>query len=386
MINLESSILLKRIVTQNGYVDDCYLNIKDGVIHSITREGIFGNEIIDYSNLTAIPGFIDIHTHGYFGIDATYSSEDEIHMWASMLARKGITSFIPTCVSLPLETMIKFVNKIKTASLHQKKNEARILGMRSEGPYISLEQKGAHNTLYLRKPDVEELKKIVHAAGDSTFLIDMAPELENFMESMEYLLENDKIVSLGHSNASYVQARKGIESGAKLMTHFFNAMSPLKHREVGMVGAGLLSDSVYLELIGDMHHVSREAIEILLKTRDIDHIVGITDSLSIGGTTTAEVKLGGLDVIKKDGVAWIKDTNTIAGSILTMDAAFRNLHEIIPDLMSLTKIFSTNPSRVLSLKNLGYIDAGMNADLNFIDDHMNMKATMIGGYLTGDEK
>ena len=178
----------------------------------------------------------------------------------------------------------------------------------------------------------------------------------------------------------------GIDSGARLMTHFFNAMSPLKHREAGMVGAGLLSDSVYLELIGDMHHVSREAIKILLKTRDIDHIIGITDSLSIGGTTSADAKLGGLDVIKKDGVAWIRDTNTIAGSILTMDTAFQNLHEIVSDPVNLTKIFSTNASKALSLKNIGYIDVGMDADINIIDDHMKVKGTMIRGCMIGDVK
>ncbi|MCI2413076.1 N-acetylglucosamine-6-phosphate deacetylase [Cuniculiplasma divulgatum] len=385
-MSLESSILLKRIITINGCRDNCYLNVKDGVIHSITEKKIFDNEIVDFSNLTAVPGFIDIHTHGYFGVDATYSSEEEIHRWAQMLARKGITSFIPTCVSLPLETMIKFINKIRSASLHQKEDEARILGMRSEGPYISLEQKGAHNPLYLRRPDIDELRKIIQAAGSSLFIIDMAPELENFRESLEYLLENNKVVSIGHSNASYSQATAGIDSGARLMTHFFNAMSPLKHREAGMVGAGLLSDSVYLELIGDMHHVSREAIKILLKTRDIDHIIGITDSLSIGGTTSADAKLGGLDVIKKDGVAWIRDTNTIAGSILTMDTAFQNLHEIVSDPVNLTKIFSTNASKALSLKNIGYIDVGMDADINIIDDHMKVKGTMIRGCMIGDVK
>lgn len=385
MSQLESSILVKKAVVPGGYANNCFLNIKHGKIHSITKNGAFSNVLKDYSHLTAIPGFIDIHTHGYYGIDATYSSVDDIHRWSSMLAKRGVTSFIPTCVSLPFEQTAEFIERIKLASTTQGPDEARIIGTRSEGPYISREKKGAHNPMYIRDPDINEIEKFVEASGDFPFIIDMAPELTGFQESAKYLVRNNKIVSIGHSAASYSDAMSGIGGGAKLMTHFFNAMSPMKHREVGMVGAGFLTDSIYLEIVADLRHVSEEAIRILFKIRDVDHIIGITDSLSIGGTTTLNTQLGGMEIVVRDGVAWVRNSDTIAGSVLTMDAAFRNLHRLVPDLAGLAKIFSTNAAKALNLKSTGLIDAGMGADINFIDDEMNVKETMIRGNLLGSK-
>jgi N-acetylglucosamine-6-phosphate deacetylase len=373
------SAYCKRVVTHDGILNNCFINISGKSIHSISKSPLFDKIIKDFTECTAIPGFIDIHTHGYFGVDATSADEREIHKWAELLPRNGVTSFVPTCVSSPLLILLNFIEKISNASFAQSPLEARIVGIRSEGPYISPLRKGAHNPEYIRESTLSEIAKIIKSIEGQKFILDMAPELENFSQILDALQRSNIIVSIGHSDADYHTAVKALNLGVTLMTHFYNAMSPFENRNIGMVGAGFLSEDVFVEIIADLHHVAKEAIEIMIKMKGMDRIIGITDSLSIGGTNKKSSSMGGLGITVKDGVAWVKGTNTIAGSVLSMIEAFKNLYGIYPDIKSIVKVFSTNPARVMGLKNKGYLKDNMDADINFIDSDLNLIGTMVEG-------
>lgn len=367
-----------RIVTSTGIIEDGFVNVSGNRVESITGRPL--HDLLDRFNADIImPGFIDIHTHGYFGIDAMKSSENDIHRWASMIAGHGVTSFIPTCVSAPADDLINFLRKINTVRSEQSPEEAHILGARSEGPYISGIKRGAHNRSYVRGISMEEIQNLIKSSSGVLRIMDMAPELEGFNEAMSLLQSSGTAVSAGHSGADYGTSMNAISSGVRLMTHFYNAMTQFDHRSPGMVGAGLLNSGVNLEIIADFHHVSREAIRIMSAMAGWNRIIAITDSVPIGGTSDEESELGGLMTEIHDGVAWIKGTDIIAGSVLTMDRAFSNILSLGVDLPDLVKAFSRNPAELLGLNDMGDIAPGKIADINFLDSDMNIIGTLIAG-------
>ena len=322
---MDRSLAIKfgKLIDSQGIVENKYLVIRNGVIEGIANSNTNAENEIDASGLILLPGFIDIHTHGYFGIDSMNSDVNDILEWSRKLTKNGVTSFIPTAVSETHENIIKFLNKIREA-IQIQDTGARILGARLEGPYISDRKKGAHNPEYVRNINMEEIGEISSKYNDVLKIIDMAPELDLFQDAFNLLQGSGILVSAGHSNADYGQARDAFNMGVSLITHFYNAMTPLNHRNPGMAGAGLLSNNTVLELIGDLHHVSKPAIEIMINLKHMNNIAIITDSISLGGTSIKNGKMGGLGITIKDGVAWISDTETIAGSILTMDKALKN--------------------------------------------------------------
>ncbi len=374
------SVSCAKIVASGGILENGFINISEGRVKSVSLNPIY-ETIDEFRQQIAVPGFIDIHTHGYFGVDAMESSEAEIHRWATLIAETGVTSFIPTCVSAPLEDLISFVNKVSIAGVNQGKREARIIGARSEGPYISMERKGAHNPAFVRSINFSEIEQILDSCSTTLRIMDMAPELADFGSASAMLQRGGIIVSAGHSSADFKTVSLALSSGIRTMTHFYNAMTQFDHRTPGMVGAGLLSPDAFLEIIADFHHVSREAIRIMAQMKGWNRIIAITDSLSVGGTEQKESILGGLKTEVHDGVAWISGTNTIAGSVLTLDQAFRNLYTLGAGLNDLAKAFSSNPATLLGLNDRGDIAPGKRADINFLDPGMKITGTMIGGVI-----
>lgn len=371
------SIYFKKIINSKGVIKNSFLNIKNGNIESISLNPKY-EKVLNYQEYKVFPGFIDIHTHGYFGVSYD-SNENEIHKWAKLLAKNGVTSFIPTCVSLPNESMKKFIDKIRIAMKNQQMDEAEIIGARSEGPYISIEKKGAHNINYIRKIDLNEINDLIKYSNNTLKIIDIAPELEYFNDALSLFQNSNIIVSAGHTNADFDTGYNALLSGVNLITHFYNAMTQFDHRNPGMVGAGLLSKNVFLEIIADFHHVSKEAIEIMFKTLGYDNIVGITDSLSLGGTDIVEASLGGLEINIHDNVAWIKNTNTIAGSVLTMLNAYKNFKKMNVCDENIAKILSYNPSKLLNLDAVGDIAPNKKANLCIFDDNDEIIDVIISG-------
>ena len=369
-----------KMVDTHGVVENKFLVIKNGIIHGITDSNPVAENEIDASQLILLPGFVDIHTHGYFGVDSMNSGVSDILEWSRKLTAHGVTSFIPTAVSESHENIIKFLNKIR-GIMQMENTGARVLGARLEGPYISPYKRGAHNPEYVRDINMEEIRELADKYNDVLRIIDMAPELGLFQDAFNLLQGRGIIVSAGHSNADYEEARKALAGGVSLITHFYNAMTPLNHRNPGMIGAGFLSNNTTLELIGDLHHVSKPAIEIMVNLKHMDNIAVITDSISIGGTEIKNGQLGGLNIVLRDGVAWIEGTETIAGSILTMDKALKNLMDMGIPLEKAVLSMGYVQSKLLGLMDAGNILPGYKADLCVVDDEYNVKYTIINGNL-----
>jgi len=367
----------KLITGENSY-DGGYISITNGMVKSIEKNNSNPN-VVDFSDYTLVPGFIDIHTHGYFGIDSYNSTDEEILKWAKYIAKTGVTSFIPTLVSLPIDSIQGQFQRYRKLMINQGSNGAKILGLRCEGPYISKEKKGAHNPNYLRIPDINEVESLFRSGEGILKIIDMAPEIGDMEKIIRLSGKYGIRISIGHTNADYKTTKNAIEMGAPLMTHFYNAMSDFGHRDVGAVGAGLLSDKVWVELIADLHHVSPEAIKILVRMRGLDHVVLITDSLSIGCSEEKEFELGGLPIIVKGGVAWIKGTDTIAGSILTIDQALRNMVNLGYDLQKVVYSTSTVQSKILGSGQLGKLEPGYAADICVLNSKLEVVSTMRDG-------
>ncbi|HLH86688.1 MAG TPA: N-acetylglucosamine-6-phosphate deacetylase [Thermoplasmataceae archaeon] len=372
------AIKVGKLVSARKSLDNAVISVENGKVTGIKRstEPING---LDYSNLIALPGFIDVHTHGHYGFDAESSKDSEILEWAGRLPETGVTSFIPTLVSLPLPSIYKQFDRYRSIMGKSGDFGARILGIRCEGPYLSREKKGAHNERYLRVPSTNELQEFFTKGKGVLRIIDMALEISSMENVLAIAKKFGVQVSLGHSNAPYWIASRALESGVSLLTHFYNAMSPLNHHDVGVVGAGFLSRTAYIELIADLHHVSREAIDILVRMRGIRSLILITDSLSIGDSDVHEGNLGGLKINEHDGVAWIDGTNTIAGSVLTMNRAVKNMVTLGYGLDELAYALSYNQSRFLGIAGLGAISEGSFADICFLDDKLNVVSTMING-------
>ena len=215
-------------------------------------------------------------------------------------------------------------------------------------------------------------------------IIDIAPETGDFAEIVRIASKYGIRISAGHSNATYKQSADAFETGASIVTHFYNAMSNLTHSDSGMVGAGLLNTTVPLELIADFHHVPPESIRIIDRMRGMDRIVLISDSLPIGGSAGGNFSIGGLEIIEKDGVAWIKGTDTIAGSVLTLDRAVQNLSGLGFSLGSLAHAAATIQAEILGLEHTGTLEPGKSANMAVLDRKLNVAALIHNGRVVMD--
>ncbi len=366
------------LISNDGTIQNSSLTIKEGKIAAI--DASYSEADLDLSEYIVVPGFIDIHTHGFFGIDSCNSSDSEILDWVQRITETGVTSFVPSLVSLPLNEIYGQFERYRKI-MAGKREGASILGVRCEGPYLSREKRGAHNIDNLRIPEIHEISDFFNKGTGVLRIIDIAPELAEIGPVIELARKKGIIVSTGHSNTDFATALKAFEAGSPLVTHFYDAMSSLTHREVGLVGAGLLHNKVALELIADLHHVSEEAIRIMDRMRSFRNTVLVTDSLAVGGSTGGNFTLGGLPITLHDGVAWIGDTDTIAGSVLTMDKAIHNLTSIGYKLQDLIYSTSGIQARLLGLDDRGDISPGLRADLCALDEDGKVIATIVNGKL-----
>ena len=378
------SIYAGEVHTGKGTFRNATLSVSGGKIESIGKGEPNGADY-NLADYTLVPSYSDIHTHGYFGIDAYFGEKQDIEDWAEKLYTTGVTSFVPSLVSLPLDSILEQFRKYREIMQNQTKG-AEILGVRCEGPYLSVEKRGAHNINHLRVPELEEIEELFRKGKGILKIIDIAPEIGDFPEIVRIADKYGIKVSAGHSNATYRQASDAFDSGASIVTHFYNAMSSLTHTDSGMVGAGLLNTTVPLELIADFHHVPPESIRIIERMRGMNRVVLISDSLPIGGTNGGNFSIGGLDILEKDGVAWIKGTDTIAGSVLTLDRAVQNLSGIGFSLEVLSHAASTIQAEILGFHNTGILERGRDANITILDKKIRVAALIHKGSVALDRE
>ena len=323
------------------------------------------------------PGFIDVHTHGRGGSDTMYATFDDLNTISKTTLKTGVTSFLPTTMTMPVADIAKAIENI--AVNKDKVEGAQVLGIHLEGPFFNKKYKGAQPEECMILPTVENYLSFVKDYQDVVRKISIAPELEHSIELIEYLNDKNTVVSLGHTNATYEEAQSAIDAGATSGTHTYNAMTPLTHRAPGVVGAVMINDSVYAELILDGVHVNYAAAKALLRAKGKDKIVLITDSLEAAGLENGKYLLGNQDVYVKDGEARLID-GTLAGSIVSMNVAVKNAYQHLGlTLNEAVNLASYNPAQSLNENLLGEIKEGKYADLIFFDDEINVKDMMIKG-------
>ncbi|MDY6985183.1 MAG: N-acetylglucosamine-6-phosphate deacetylase [Candidatus Thermoplasmatota archaeon] len=353
------SIISGRIVLPDRVIEGS-IEIEDGRIKRIESTGSAGSRII-------APGLIDIHIHGCHGKSVMKGEIDEI---SEHLAEHGVTSFLPTTITAPEESL-RSVVKIASALMGKEKG-SNILGVNLEGPWVSRDKPGAQPLEHIRKGSIEEFERINNGC---VRIITLAPE-----ENMSIIKELSErcIVSLGHSNADYETAKRAIELGAKLSTHTFNTMRPLHHREPGLVGAVLEDERVYCEFIPDFVHLHPALIKLIWRAKGEDRAIAITDGTEASGLEDGvyDLSLGKITVSKGRAV---REDGTIAGSAIILDSCIKNLYSIGFSLCDIFRVASFNPSELLGLKNKGRIAEGADADLVLLDKDLNIEKVFIKG-------
>ncbi|MDY2572559.1 MAG: N-acetylglucosamine-6-phosphate deacetylase [Fusobacterium necrophorum] len=333
-------------------------------------------EVLDLEGKLLIPGFIDVHIHGADGADAMDGSIESLQKISKYLASKGTTNFLATMLTSSKEMLKKVLSCIGEVQ-NQEMEGANIFGAHMEGPYFDVEYKGAQNEKYIKMAGMEEIQEYLSVKKDLVKLFALSPNSNN-LDIIRYLVKEGVIVSVGHSAASFEQVMAAVEAGLSHATHTFNGMKGFTHRDPGVVGAVLDSDEITAEVIFDKIHVHPEAVRVLIKTKGVEKVVCITDSMSATGLPCGRYKLGELDVNVVDNQARLSSNGALAGSVLTMDKAFRHLLELGYNLMDAVKLTSTNVAKEFHL-NTGMIRVGKDADLVVLDEKHEVKMTIVKG-------
>ena len=369
----------KSIVLADTERENAYLEIKDdGTFGSILEEKPEGT-IIDYSAYHLAPGLVDTHIHGYASHDVMDNDFEGIKVISEGLLSCGVTSWLPTTLTDSVENLDAVCETIGQHAGQE--TGAKIQGIFLEGPFFTEKYKGAQNPKYMSDPSIEKLDKWHRLSQGLVNKIAIAPERQGVKEFIEFANSKDIRTALAHSDATYQQAKEAVDAGANIFVHIYNGMSGLHHREPGMVGAALNLKDVYAEMICDGHHVHPAAAEVVIKARGPEETVLITDCMRAGGMGEGLSRLGEFEVVVKDGTARLKDSGSLAGSILELIEAVQNVLAwglvSLPDAL---RMASLAPAKSVGIDHVcGLIAEGRPADLIVVDDAGQLIATYLDG-------
>ena len=378
-------LLLKnaKIVLKDRVIEGDILTA-DGIIRDIIdrkspvkAETLEAENSIDLDGKYVVPGFIDVHIHGSNGADAMDGTAEALKTISSYIATKGTTKFLATTLTSSKEELIN-VLKIAADLQNKELDGATIFGVHMEGPYFDIEYKGAQNEKYMKPATEKEIKDYLDVKPGLVKMMSLSPHTEQSIETVKFLKENGVIVSVGHSAAKFNDVMKAVDAGLSHSTHTFNGMRGINHREPGVAGAVLISDKINAEVIFDKIHIHPEIVRLMIKAKGTDKVVCITDAMAATGLPNGDYKLGELDVYVKDGEARLKSNDSLAGSVLTMDKAFKHVIELGYPIYEAVKLTSTNAAIEFGL-NAGAIEVGKEADFTVLDDSYNVDMTIVNG-------
>ncbi|MHC9390155.1 N-acetylglucosamine-6-phosphate deacetylase [Clostridioides difficile] len=376
---MKSFIYADKFFMKHGIKEKGYLSIINGKFGEFQQErpNITDN-VIDFSGKYIAPGLVDTHIHGLLGADVMDNTFEAINTISKGLLKYGVTSFLPTTLTDSVDTLSDSVENISNS--FNKVEGAKIQGIYLEGPFFTEKYKGAQNEKYFKDPDINILKLWQEKSRNLIRKIAIAPERKGSIELTRYATKNNISVSLGHSSATFEQVKQVVNSGAKVFVHTYNGMSPLNHREPGMVGAAMVLKDTYAELICDGHHVSPIAVKIMMDAKSSNNIALITDCMRAGAMEDGKYTLGKFNVNVKNSVARL-NSGSLAGSVLTMDKAVRNIVDWnISTLEDAIKMATYVPALSCNIDNVcGSIYQGMDADFIVTDNDFNIHETYING-------
>jgi N-acetylglucosamine-6-phosphate deacetylase len=349
------------------------LTIDDGVIATVD---VHEAGVADDAPYIA-PGFVDVHVHGWGGHDAM-GDTDALDGMARALLRQGVTSFLPTAVTAPLDDLSAFAERVRRWMPGAPGDGAQPLGFNLEGPFLANARRGAHDQTQLRAP-ADVPPATIEALTDGLRLLTVAPELAGATDLIGALSRAGVAVSLGHSAALVDEARKAFAAGASSTTHLFNAMSGFEHRSPGLAVAALLEDDAYVELIADGIHVHPALWELITRLKPVDRLLLVSDAVPLAGTGDGRGRIGSLSVDVNGWRCTVVGTDTLAGSVIALDTAVRNVVATGIPLPAAAAAASRNPLALLGITDRGRIAVGQRADLVELGEDLRVRRVMRGG-------
>ena len=337
---------------------------------------------VDFGDAVMAPGYLDIHMHGGAGLDVMLASRSELPRLGQFLAKHGVTGYFATTVAAPLDATCAALDRLADA-IEQESNggppEARPLGIHLEGPFLSHKRRGVHPPEYLVEPTVPIFDKLWQAARGHVRMLTIAPEIPGAMEVIAEASRRKVLVSIGHSDAELPTAVQAVKAGARHATHTFNAMRPLDHRNPGIIGEVLSDDTITADIIVDGIHVSPEVVKVFLQAKGPDRTVLITDAMMAAGMPDGRYQLGPIQVDVANGKAIAN--GSLAGSVLTMDHAVRNVTKFSNwTLREAVRAATFNPANAAGLSSdRGKLAVGAIADFVVLNPEGDVLKTIVGG-------
>jgi N-acetylglucosamine-6-phosphate deacetylase len=382
-----------RLYTPQEEIKDPLLFIEDGVIRAVSsrhqqeipRKATVVDLTSDFTGAILAPGFVDIHLHGGAGLDVMRAAPGELPHLNKFLTTHGVTGYFPTTVAAPLDqtylALERLADAIETAANSGNGDtvQAQPLGVHLEGPFLSHKRRGVHPPEYLVEPTLEIFDRLWQAARGHVSMMTIAPELPGALEVIAEAARCKVCVSIGHSDAVLEAARAGVRAGARHATHTFNAMRPLDHRDPGILAEVLTDTHLSADIVVDGIHVAPVVVQLFLKAMGLERAVLITDATAATGMPDGIYQLGPIQVEVKDGKC-TKDGN-LAGSVLTMDRAVRNVTQFAGwSLQDAVRAATLNPARAAGLaQGCGVIAPGAAANLVVLSPSGEVRQTFVRG-------
>jgi len=384
---MKTIITAAHLITPTEWIESPLIAVDDGHISALqsrhTMEIPAGTRHLDFPDLVLAPGFIDIHIHGGAGHDVMETDEAAREKIERQLARHGVTAYLPTTVTAPQDRILHALEHLGKAVTHSSRNIGRAVpvGIHLEGPFISHAKRGVHPPASLVPPSPAALDRFWQASVGTIRMMTVAPELPGAIETIAHARALGVHSSLGHSNATYAEARAGIAAGADHATHTFNAMRPLDHRDPGILGAILEDTGLTADIIADGVHVDPSIIRLFLRVKGEDGAILITDAISATGMPDGTYSLGGFAVQVKGNRCELE--GKLAGSVLTLDRAVRNVMDFAGwKLQQAVKLATLNPAKLLGIADeRGMLAPGRRADMVALTLKGEVVYTIIAGEL-----
>jgi N-acetylglucosamine-6-phosphate deacetylase len=372
------------VVLPDRMIETGSVVVESGLITAVSDVSpkVPGAAVIDMSGRTLLPGFIDVHIHGAVGVDVMEATPRQLQELSEYLATQGVTGWLPTLVPGSDENYQSVAAAVSEAMRVSETGSARILGLHYEGPFVNSAQCGAlhveHFKTYSSRADLDSLP----VSDEMARMITLAPEIEGGVELVRELTRRGWVVSIGHTRASLETLDQALAAGARHMTHFMNAMSPLHHRSPGPIAWGLAHDDVTVDMIADGIHLDPYMLKLLVKIKGARAITLISDAIAAAGKGDGDYAIWGETISVKNGRT-SNASGSIAGSVITMLDAVRTMRSLGLSYVDIAQMASTNPARLLGLDHeCGSIEPGRRADLVAVDASGNVWLTLIAGHTT----
>ncbi|HET9406011.1 MAG TPA: N-acetylglucosamine-6-phosphate deacetylase [Candidatus Sulfotelmatobacter sp.] len=376
------------LYTPTAEIQNPIVVVEDGVVTALCSraESNASGEVVDFGDAVIVPGFFDIHIHGGAGVDVMNVAPSDLPRLNAFLAAHGVTAYLPTTVAAALDRTCQALERLAGAiEATEKKNEnsevahARPVGIHLEGPFLSPQRRGVHPPEYLLPPNIETFDQLWQAARGHVRVMTIAPELPGALELIAEAARRHVCVSIGHSDAHLSAAEAAVNAGARHATHTFNAMRPLDHRDPGIIAEVLTDDRISADLIADGIHVAPAMVKLFAHMKGAQHAVLITDAIAATGMPNGQYQLGPLLVDVKDGKCTYE--GKLAGSVLTMDRAVRNMVQFAGwSLRDAVRAATLNPAQTVELaKQRGIIRVGAAADFVVMTHDGEILKTVMGG-------